>query len=155
MPFGPLDLVEAKQASRAHFLRHMEGLTEEQWEWKPYPECKSARETVAHMLWVDRTAQASMEAGADSDWSSIEVEETDLDQLRMMLSASHEKLLAFLKQRYQNTPLDTEVSLWDMPMKLGRAITYLSSEDYYHSGQIAFIRMATDPDWDYYSFIYS
>ena len=31
----------------------------------------------------------------------------------------------------------------------------ISSEDYYHAGQITFIRMATDPQWDYYRSIYN
>ena len=51
--------------------------------------------------------------------------------------------------------MDTEVSAYGTPMKLGRAIAHLSSEDFYHAGQVAFIRIATDPSWDYYAVIYA
>jgi hypothetical protein len=51
-------------------------------------------------------------------------------------------------------PLDAEVALWGTPQKLGRAIAYLTAEDFYHAGQIAFIRMASDPEWDYYACVY-
>jgi hypothetical protein len=34
------------------------------------------------------------------------------------------------------------------------AVAYLTAEDFYHAGQLAFIRMATDPGWDYFGSIY-
>ena len=30
-----------------------------------------------------------------------------------------------------------------------RAAAYVSADDFYHAGQVAFIRMATDPAWCY------
>ena len=48
------DLLEEAKGSRRYFLKHVKGLTAEQWDWKPYPECKSVRETVAHLISDDR-----------------------------------------------------------------------------------------------------
>jgi hypothetical protein len=46
------------------------------------------------------------------------------------------------------------VTLWGQERKLGSALAFLTSEDYYHAGQVAFIRLATNPEWDYYGEIF-
>ena len=51
-------------------------------------------------------------------------------------------------------PLDAEFSAFGSKMKLAAGIPHLSSEDYYHAGQVSYIRMATDPAWDYYGHVY-
>jgi len=71
-----------------------------------------------------------------------------------MLDTSFTTLLEQLVSRYADQPLDTEVSTFGSPRKLGVAIPFFSSEDYYHTGQVAFIRMASDPTWNYYAAIY-
>lgn len=40
------------------------------------------------------------------------------------------------------------------PMTIAAAVMHLSSEDYYRSEPLAFLRMATAPNWDYYQSIY-
>jgi uncharacterized damage-inducible protein DinB len=147
-------LLEGVRASRRHFLKHLRGLSEAQWDWKPYPECESIRETLAHLVWADRAALISLETGQEPDYAALEVHERDLGRLHTMLAESHERLGAFLTTRYGDTPLDTEVRLFGDRKKLGSAVGYLTAEDFYHSGQVAFIRMATDPGWDYYGSIY-
>lgn len=50
------DLIASFLFRRTRFLKHVDGLQEDQWDWKPYPECKSVRETVAHLIVDDRAA---------------------------------------------------------------------------------------------------
>lgn len=154
MSFALEDLLDGVRASRKRFWKHVNGLTPEQWDWKPFPECKSARETLAHLIWVDRIALVSLETGGEPDYAALEEAERDFERLRAMLLETHARLLDFLTARYGDQPLDTEVCLFGDTMKLGRAAAYLSGEDFYHSGQVAYIRMATDPSWNYYDEIY-
>lgn len=149
------DLIESVRESRRHFLKHVEGLREDQWDWQPYPQCKSVRETLLHLIGDDRAARWSLETGQLPDWETLYNEpERDATRLCALLGETHEALIAFLKTHYADTPLDAEVALWGQPTKLGRAVAYLTAEDFYHGGQVAFIRMASDPAWDYYAAIY-
>lgn len=77
-----------------------------------------------------------------------------MHELLVLLEESHEDLCAFLLSKPADTPLDVEISFFTGRMPLGLAIAGISSEDYYHAGQVAFTRMATDPAWDYYASIY-
>ena len=61
----------------------------------------------------------------------------DIAHLKSMMATSFTGLLAQLTSRYADKPLDTEVSTFGSPRKLGVAIPYFSSEDYYHTGQVA------------------
>jgi uncharacterized damage-inducible protein DinB len=160
MAFNTADLIEGLRASRRHLLKHLNGLREDQWDWKPYPECKSIREALPHLITDDRAALQSLETGGEPDYGTLleqanqECAGLGTDAVRALLDASHERLCAYIADRFKDAPADTEVSAYGAPMKLGRAVPYLSSEDFYHAGQIAFIRMATDPAWDYYAVIY-
>ncbi len=154
MPFTLSDLLTDVRGARRHFLKHVNGLRDDQWTWKPYPECKSVAETLAHLISVDRMALESLRTGEMPDFVAFDVAECDREQLLTLLADSHAQLCAFLEERYWDAPLDLEVRLYGDPRKLGSAVAYLTSEDFYHSGQVAFIRMATDPGWDYYGQIY-
>ena len=147
-------LIEGVRASRKYFLNHIRSLKDDQWDWKPYPECKSIRETLAHLIADDRATIHMLETGRFPDFGGLLESETDTDKLESLLSDSHEKLCEFIKAKSSNTPLDTLVNFWEGPIPLGRAIIGISAEDYYHAGQVAFIRMATDPQWDYYKQVY-
>lgn len=147
-------IVEGIRESRRFFLRHIEDVREDQWDWKPYPECKSIRETLAHLVTDDRASIAMLRDGSITDWDAVEVHETDVPKLLDLLNQSHGEYCAFVRDRYADTPLDTEIDFFTGKTKLGLAIAGISSEDHYHAGQIAFIRMATDPEWDYYQAIY-
>lgn len=148
------DLIGGLRKSRSHFLKHLDGLTNDQWTWKPYPECKSIAEGVAHLIADDRAALASLQSNAEPDYDAFQESERDPEKLLAILSDSHEKLVGYLQKTYSDAPLDTEISVWGSPMKLGMGIGYFSGEDFYHAGQVTFVRMATDPGWDYYATIY-
>lgn len=160
MPFTINDLLDDVRASRKYFLKHLVGVTNEQIDWKPYPECKSIREVVIHLISGERAAQKSLETGAFPDYDTIQALVADesigqsLTQLLVILAATEDNTHLQMKNAYANSPLDEEVNFWGSKSKLGSVIGHFSSEDYYHSGQIAFIRMATDPTWDYYEAIY-
>lgn len=147
-------LISAVQKSRAFFLKHANGLRDDQWDWKPYPECKSIRETLAHLIADDRASVVMLETGEFPDFGGMLERETATPKLLDLLAESHENLCAFLRGRFADTPLDSVVKFFGGPEPLGLAIMGITSEDYYHAGQVAFIRMATDPEWNYYKEIY-
>ena len=159
MAFGVEDLIDGLRGSRLHFLKHLKGLTAEQWTWKPYPECKSIQETIVHLVGDDRAALQALETGGEPEYEQI-LEKAfaeaggDKEQALDMLEESHENLCAYIAARFTGAQLDTEFAAFGTKMKVGSGIPYLSSEDYYHAGQVSYIRMATDPTWDYYSHVY-
>lgn len=148
------DLLESARQSRRHFLKHIEGLREDQWTWKPYPECKSVVETLAHLISDDRAFLATFQTGQEPDYATLQVSEEEPAALLAMLADSHDRLLAMLAQKFASTPLEAEIPFHSLKMKLAEAVGWISIEDYYHAGQVAFIRLATDPGWNYYAVIY-
>lgn len=154
MAFGIVDLVQGIIASRAYFLKHVRGMTDEQWIWKPYPECKSGREILQHLIIDDMAALDSLKTGAHPDYESFAVSETDIGRLLTILEKTHKELVDTLRDLGEGKSLEDDICIWGDHVKLGRGVPHLSSEDYYHAGQIAYIRMATDPNWDYYTDIY-
>ena len=148
-------LIESIHASRKYFLKHIKGLRDDQWDWKPFPECKSIAETLAHLIADDRATIHILETGQFPDFGSILEHTPDPIKLQALLTQSHENLVAFLLNKFSDTSLDTSVNYFEGVISLSRAILGISSEDYYHAGQVAFIRMATDPQWDYYRSIYN
>ncbi len=154
MAYDFLDVLNGIKDSRKNFLKHIDGITAEQWSWKPYPEAKSIAETVAHLITDDRVALYSLETSKEPTYSTAQVAERDPVMLLALLDQSHGALTAYLIEHFSKSPLDQEVCAWGLNMKLGKACAFISSEDYYHAGQAAYIRIATDPTWDYYDAIY-
>lgn len=154
MSFAVNDAVDGIRHSRAFFLKHLSGLTNDQWDWKPYAECKSVRETLAHLICDDRAALQSLQTGKEPDYESLVESESDRDLLLTKLDESHRALCDFITQRWGSAPVDTEVCIWGVRKSIAAGLSYLTSEDFYHAGQVAFIRCATDPAWDYYASIY-
>lgn len=148
------DFIEGVRSSRRYFLKHLDGLTAEQIAWKPYAECKNVAETLQHLIIDDMMALESMRTGEEPNYDAATVEETAYDALLARLASSHQELTSYLEGRFGSGSLDAEATAWGAKLPAARAIAYLSSEDFYHAGQIAFIRMATDPAWNYYAAIY-
>jgi uncharacterized damage-inducible protein DinB len=146
--------------SRAFCLKHLVGMSDAVFESKPNPECKSARETLMHLIAVDRGVLEAVKTAAFPDFfgiiASVQAETATHSraELEAAASESHEALLGYLQATYgEKTPDDT-MPLWGEPTPLGVAIPYLSSEDFYHAGQLGYLRLAAEPTWDYYSQIY-
>jgi len=154
MPYCASDVAASLRASRRHFLRHLVGLAPDQWDWKPYPECMSVRETLAHLVCDDRAALEALQTGREPDYAAHQEAERDIEALRGMLDRSHDMLCEAIERDLVDKAIDAEVSAYGAPVKLGALAVILCSEDYYHAGQVAYIRQATDPSWDYYQAIY-
>ena len=151
MAFDIETLIGGVRESRRYFLKHIKGVRDEQWDWKPYPECKSIRETLAHLIADDRATVVMLETGEFPDFGAMLEHEAAPTKLQALLAESHENLCAFLRRKFTDAPLDGVVKYFFGPEPLGLAIMGIPLEDYYHAGQVAFIRMATDPEWDYKS----
>lgn len=96
MAFDLSSLVEGIRSSRKYFLNHIKGLRDDQWDWKPYPECKSIRETLAHLIADDRATIHMLETGQFPDFGGLLESETDANRLQSLLSESHEALCEFI-----------------------------------------------------------
>jgi uncharacterized damage-inducible protein DinB len=154
MSYTTEDAVNGIRRSRAGFLKHLNGLKDDQWTWKPYAECKSIVETLGHLICDDRAALQSLRTGKEPDYTNLQETETDRERLLKLLGESHAALCDHILSTWGSAPADTEVCIWGTQMPLAGGMSYLTSEDFYHAGQVAFIRGATDPTWDYYTDIY-
>lgn len=154
MSFTVEDLLVNIRESRKLFRRHLEGLKDEQWDWQPYPQCKSIKDIVAHLIVDDRAQIHILETGTMPDFGGLDEREQDPDKLLALLDKSHDELVTYIRVRFADTPLDTEIPYIYQNMKLGRVLANIPYEDNYHAGQVAFIRMASDAMWDYYKSIY-
>jgi len=162
MTFELTDLTQAARECRDNFVKLLDGLTEEQWTWKPYAECKSIRETLIHMIGNDRLVKEALhDPSQQIDWTgyysavATELADTANADLIPLLRASHSEALHALSTVTEGLPLDAPLAIFGQhPRKLGVIAASLPAEDTYHSGQVAFIRMATDPEWDFYAAIY-
>jgi hypothetical protein len=137
-------LVASLAGSREFFHRHLLGMSEEQLDWKPYPHAFSAREMVAHMAKNDLGAIKVLE-GPQLDLAGL----TPFEALAMTGKA----LESLLEQHWQSRPQEALRRIGGAK-GVGRGISYRSMEDYYHAGQIAYIRQAIDPSWDQDNLVY-
>jgi len=154
------DILDSVRSSHESLFKHLKGVTGEQLTWKPYPECKSIHDTLAHLIAVEWSAQAMLETDSFPDYETHQrdaltlADGKQLDDLVSTLKKEQEKTLAIVVPKFRDTALDEEIKFWGYPTKMATAVARLGSEDAYHSGQIAYIRLATDPTWDYYKAIY-
>jgi|SRR5579862_8412624 len=146
--------LEAKGASRDYFLKHLEGMREYQWDFKPFAECKSALQTLQHLIIDDQAAVEALRTGVEPDFEAYQPTEGSHEELLQALQASHAELLAEIAARYPNPDEASPICIWGNQHPFRSGVAWLSSEDFYHAGQIAFIRMASDATWDYYGAIY-
>lgn len=154
MAVGTSEMIQPLEGAREWLLKHLKGLRDDQWTWKPYPECKSIAETIAHLISNDRAAMQSFETGLEPDYEAVQEAERDPEKLLKMAEGTRSSLISLIRSKFGDAPLDAEVSLFGMSMKLYQALALLACEEYYHIGQVAFIRMATDPSWDYYAAVF-
>lgn len=154
MAFDIDTLIQGVRASRKTFLKHLKGVGNDQWDWKPYSECKSIRETIAHLVSDDRAFMEILDKGSIADYEVLQEDERDVTKLLALLDESHENLCTFLGKKFADTPLDTMVNFFMGAEPLGTAVAGIAHEDSYHAGQVAFIRMATKPEWNYYEQVY-
>lgn len=152
--FGIDDLLGALNLARSFLAKHLNGLTKEQLDWKPYPECKSIREIMRHLIVDDLAAIQSLGSDKEPEYDKFQVDETEFDDLMRRLVTTRQQLEDAICTYAQGKELGDQICIYGWHFKLGVGVPYLASEDYYHAGQVAYIRMATDPAWDYYATVY-
>ena len=125
MAFDTSDLITALRDSRRNLLKHLEGMTDEQWRWKPYPECKSVRETLTHLLMGDRLLRYRLDGdprAADFENVYIEVEAHYADftseQLVAEFESSHEEICGRLAKLFEGKPLDESFEVFGGAQKV-------------------------------------
>jgi uncharacterized damage-inducible protein DinB len=141
------DLLDNMHGALRFFLAHLNNLRDEQWDWKPSAACRSIREILGHLCETYED-KAALEEELARPLPRIA-------QVQRLFEAAAQADYARLCERYADTSLETEVPItgndWFLGRKSVRAGTLLmrrSWEECYHTGQVVFIRLATDPDWD-------
>lgn len=147
MAFELDDLMDNAHGALKFFLGHLNGLGGDQWDWKPAPACRSIREILMHLCETYGDKAALEEALAQPH--------PDVVHVQSLFEAAAKQDYARLAARYAETPLDAEITVsgrdWFLNRKQVKAGTLLARrawEECYHTGQVAYIRLATDPDWD-------
>ena len=135
------------------FLAHLNGLRDEQWDWKPSPACRSIREILRHLCetYMEKTALEEELARTAPE----------VVRVQRLFEKAAKQDYERLRARYAETPLDAEIAVPDGDWFLGRnrvkAGTLLARrawEECYHTGQVVYIRLATDPDWNQEAAVY-
>ncbi|MCH8275252.1 MAG: DinB family protein [Armatimonadetes bacterium] len=144
------------EASRAWFLKLLDGLKEEQWDAKPYPNVMSIRETLAHMVTNDRVLPVMLK-GEEPDYESFRPDAgLSHDDLLALLAETHKAKIDFLSQTYMDRDLNEEMqTVYSGKKPIWSEILGFVPEDWYHIGQMSLVRQGTDANWDYYAHFYS
>ncbi|HSV72878.1 MAG TPA: DinB family protein [Chthonomonadales bacterium] len=148
MPYCASDVAAAVRASRRRLSSHLVDLGPEQQDCRPCAACMSIGESLAHLVSDDRAALEAMTTGPEPDYAAFDEPERDTDALRANLETSHDQLGDAIERDLAASPMEVEISAHASPVKLDAVAVIRCSEDYYLAGQVAFIRLATDPAWN-------
>lgn len=147
MAFTLDDLVDNMHGALRFFLAHLDGLKDDQWDWKFAPACRSIREMLLHLCETYEDKAALEEALARPA--------PDVAEVQALFEAAARQDYVRLRQRYTDTPLDAEIAvkggdwfLGRVSVKAGTLLARRAWEECYHTGQVILIRQATDPAWD-------
>ena len=153
MSFELNDLLDNMHGALRFFLAHLNGLRDDQWDWRPSASCRSIREILLHLCETYEDRAALVEALAQ--------ETPDLGRVQALFKAAATRDYEQLRERYADMPLDAEITVpggdWFLGRSRVRAGTLLARrawEECYHTGQVVYIRVATDPDWDQEAAVY-
>lgn len=129
-------LESAINDSGQQVVKIFENLPPDSWDQKPAPEGMTIRAMAQHLCEC-YYAYSEMAQGRTYDWGSYAVEVTEpADLVALVLS---------LRSEAAKIALDGS----DKAMK--DSLEFLCLHDAYHIGQIALIRIRTEPNWDPYS----
>jgi len=147
------DLVDNMHGALRFFLAHLNGLLPHQWDWTPSPVCRSIREILRHLseTYEDKTALEE----------ELARDVPDVARVQALFEAAARRDYGRLRTRFAAMPLDAEIAVaggdWFLGRERVRAGTLLARrawEECYHTGQVAYIRLATDPEWDQPAAVY-
>jgi len=115
----------------------LEGLTEEQLDVKFTPSAMTIREQAEHLCEV-YTAVDTVFQGKEHSWGSYTVEDKSWANLTSLLTSLRSKAIEWVTSSEEDKVLL-------------RGAGFIVGHDNYHVGQIASVRIATDPSWDPFS----
>ena len=115
----------------------LEGLTEEQLDVKFTPSAMAIREQAEHLCEV-YTAVDTVFQGKEHSWGSYTVEDKSWANLTSLLTSLRSKAIEWVTSSEEDKVLL-------------RGAGFIVGHDNYHVGQIASVRIATDPSWDPFS----
>lgn len=115
----------------------LEGVDESALDFKIGPTAMTIREIVEHLCEV-YTAVETESKGASHEWGSFSIEDKSWSNLTVHFQALRAKALEIVEAA------EDEKAILN-------ASAFVVAHDYYHVGQIATLRLATDPAWDPYS----
>ncbi len=148
MPIDDIEtLVRDLRASREFLMRHLRGLADFGWDYKPEAAPRSIREIVSHLIDDDAQAIANLGGIAAAD-NNVK------DPIRA-LEASSEAVIRALREQWKDDPSGAEKRLHGDGPSVATGVTYLQIEDYYHAGQIAWLRLGIEEDWDQETVVYA
>ena len=131
------DLTLGLRTSREFLLRHLKEMPAEAWDSRLAGTPRSVREIVEHLL------------EEDSEWIVLlGGEKLSLHASPESLRASNEALLELLQRQWADRADEAFLILTGDGKGMPQGVTYRQIEDYYHSGQIAWLRLALQPGWE-------
>ena len=134
------DLALALAASREFLLRQIRGLSFEDCAAKPRGALRSIEEIVEHMLANDAFCMAKLDA---------EPFEDEPDQsAAARLTRSGMALTQVIRQKWAGNEHAALLRLAGGGAGIARGVAYIQIEDFYHAGQVCWIRLVLHPDWD-------
>ena len=139
MAVGLDEILQSFYSSQRFFRAHLNGMRADQWDWKPFPACRSIREILLH--WAEQFSP-----GQTAFQAAMQAPTPDVAVLQRLMKEAGVRFAEAYREKYAETPMDAPFS---NGTPVGTVLAGFSGEDNYHAGQIAFIRLATDPDWDW------
>lgn len=142
MAIGTEEMFANLSHSQRFFRAHLNGIRQEQWDWKPSPACRSVREILLH--WTEMAEMFGVGDGALQ--TSLKKATPDVSLVQALMKDAGLRFAAGFRAQYADSPMD---SLLPNGTAVGSMLAGLPAEDMYHAGQVAYIRLATDPAWDW------
>jgi hypothetical protein len=107
------------------------------WDSRLVGTSRSIREIVGHLL------------EEDSEWLVLlGGKSLSLDASIESLRLSNEALIGLLQANWADRVDEAFAILTGDGKGMEQAVTYRQIEDYYHSGQIAWLRLSVEPEWE-------
>ena len=113
------------------------GVSDADLDFKIAPTAMSIREIVEHLCEV-YTAVETMSKGGEHAWGTFSIEDKSWANLTAQYKSLRAKALAIAHAASDDKAINS-------------ASDFLVGHDYYHIGQLASLRLATDSTWDPYS----
>lgn len=139
MAVGLDEILDNFYRSQEFFRAHLNGMQDEQWDWKPFPACRSIREILLHWAELFSPGETPLQA-------ALKQPLPDVVAVQRLMKEAGAQFGAGFREQCADSSMD---SLFPNGVAVGTILASLSGEDSYHAGQVAFIRLATDPDWDW------